>query len=127
MYTVIRFLDKNGYNDMKKIGEKLNQLVPGLYGGLDQHQKPVRFSGSISDSDDWNDHVEAISDVVNRCSSVLNSVNSKNVGIQIDVAIEPEDLKEIFAKVLLFDLELMNLLVKHGISLVVSCYTPSKM
>ena len=120
MYTVIRFSDTAGTNDLPRLGEQLNQLVPGSYTGLDR--VPNRFSCSVCQEDDWALHHKAIIDILSRCAELITNAQEKGITIDVDVAVDPDDYCARMITELALDLDLVDLLSNLRVSLEISIY-----
>jgi hypothetical protein len=92
MYTVCRFIIGSDTNEEKllEVGAALNEIRPGQFERLDR--SGGRFSVTISTSDSWQAHLVAIRQFIDDMSSVISTAVSERISVEIDVAIEPEDL-----------------------------------
>jgi hypothetical protein len=92
MYSVCRFVATSDGNENKlsQIGSALNMVRPGQFERLDR--RGGRFSVSISTADTWQAHLIAIREFVHAMSGVISVAISEGLLVEIDLAIEPEDV-----------------------------------
>jgi hypothetical protein len=124
MYTVIRFSDTSGKNDLPRLGDELNRHVPRLYDGLDR--VPNRFSCSVCSENDWVAHHKAIIDVLSRCADLILNAQEKQITIEIDIAVDPDDHSWRLITQVLLDLDLIGLLSKLRVPVGISIYGSDK-
>ena len=90
MYTVIRFSFDDNPNALAGVGEKLNKIIPGAFSGEDRIKQ--RFSCSMSKSDNWYEHLQDILKWLASTGSLIDEARDTGADVQIDCAIEPEDV-----------------------------------
>jgi hypothetical protein len=92
MYTVIRFIAGSGCSSeqLRQAGEQLNNSIPGAFKRFDRIGG--RFSVSISTGDTWDVHEVAIAKFIHAATSVVAEARLNEISVEIDVAIEPEDV-----------------------------------
>ena len=121
MFNVLRFHDSTEAIDIAQFGLKLNELVPGLYDGLDR-KSSHRFSCSVCSDDGWPLQRQAMIDTLHKSSAVIRDALAKGVGIQFDLAIDPEDYGKAWLTEVWLDLELLYHLQAHQVEFVMSIY-----
>lgn len=92
MYTVIRFIagTRCSAKQIEQVGVLLNDSVPNSFKRLDRIGG--RFSISISSDDAWSAHELALANFVRVAMPAIVHARSQNVSVEVDVAIEPEDI-----------------------------------
>ena len=120
MYTVIRFYSDAGDHDLESWGAELNTIMPGMYEGMSK--VPGQFSCSVCWADDWWSHRDAICDFIRNASAVVRRARRSGVGVQLDTAVCRDDYANRSILEMLFDIELMKLLVDSDVSIAVSFY-----
>jgi len=94
MYTVIRFVAESASaaEQLGRIGALLNEAIQGAYERVDRIGG--RFSVSLSTADSWLAHVLAIGEFVRTADGVIAEARVNHVGVEIDVAVEPQEISE---------------------------------
>jgi hypothetical protein len=92
MYSVCRFVRSSGGDEqtLYDIGSALNRVKAGQFARLDKIGG--RFSVSLSTADTWHAHLIAIRGFIHEMSEVISEAIFKGIYVEIDVAVEPEDL-----------------------------------
>ena len=121
MYTVIRFAGLRDETTLHALGTRVNEMVPGMYGGADRGV-PNRFSCSISADGDWRFHQDSIGATITRLADLIHEAQGSGVQVEIDVAIEPEDYSGRLLTELAFGGAFLDLIRQHGIQFVISLY-----
>jgi hypothetical protein len=93
MYTVLRFAADSTCSDatLCELGQRLNGIRGFTFDRLDHHSH--RFSISISSDDQWSVHLESLRDFVQNASAVIADAKRMGVTVEVDAALEPEDLR----------------------------------
>jgi len=122
MYSVIRFTSDEQLlrDDIKKLGENINKLIPDSYDGF--HRGGSGFSSSVSKVDNWDNHKAEIFEFLSKIESLLSDACAKNIDITLDVAIHPEDVGNSILKSYFFNRQFLKLLATYKIELEVSLY-----
>lgn len=93
MYTVVRFCADESCSDetLMDFGARLNSIVPSTYDGrLDRIGR--RFSTSVSTKDDWAANLDETLQFIRKIATLAEGVRPAGISVEIDAAIEPEDL-----------------------------------
>ena len=120
MYTVIRFMFDNNPNALVGFGEKLNKIIPGAFSGEDRIKQ--RFSCSMSKSDNWYEHLQDILKWLASTGSLIDEARDTGADVQIDCAIEPEDVHGRFLRSCMITNELIAKLAEIRVPFVLSLY-----
>ena len=121
MYSVIRFSDREGDdNYLMVLGERINELMPGTFEGLDR--VPHQFSCSISVRDNWDEHAAEIVSSVETLSPVIADAREQGIGIEIDTQIGIEDYESEPISVFILRPKMMKALWEQGILFLFSVY-----
>lgn len=121
MYTVFRFTSDSLSSDVfERLGKTLNKVVPGAFTGL--RPKGDGFACELTDSDQWGSHRAAILDFIHQAGPMIVGAVREGVDVCVDVAIEPDDMKNKFYLSILVDPTLAEGLANSGVNLVLSFY-----
>jgi hypothetical protein len=121
MYTVVRFTSGSlPHGALERLGEALNKVVPGAFTRL--RHAGDGFACEITDSDQWAKHHAAILSFVHRSTSVIGEAMEAGVDVCVDVAIEPEDMREAAVLSVLVDPILSGRLAEAGVTLMLSIF-----
>ncbi len=123
MYTVFRFyLAKEDHAEKEtllRVGDLVNEIRPGFFEGLNRDGS--QFSGTISESDEWEHHIEAMQEFLDAMAPLLHS--DRSVTGQFDVAIDEEDRRrdDIITSYLV-PRDLVGKMAELGVEIVFSMY-----
>ena len=124
MYSVFRFVAGPGCTDeaLTSVGASLNAVFPGVFKRFDYAGR--RFSGTLSSSDTWNDHLEAALKFLRKATQVIAVARTQDVMVVIDVAVEPEDCGK--AAILSCDIppDALFEFGRLGVGFAISVYSP---
>jgi hypothetical protein len=92
MYTVMRFVaePKMVSGRLEHLGGFLNAIADTTFRRLDK--AGGRFSVSISTAESWPEHAHAIASFISLMRSAIVTASDLSIRVELDVAIEPEDL-----------------------------------
>jgi hypothetical protein len=92
MYTVIRFVAESTDSPevLARIGALLNESVHGAFERPDR--VGGRFSVSLSTAGTWEAHESAIGEFIRTADGAIAQARLSHVSVEIDVAVEPEDI-----------------------------------
>jgi len=94
MYTVVRFCADESCSDetLMEFGARLDSIVPNSYEGrLDRIGR--RFSKGVSTKDDWAANLDEALQFIRKITSIAEGVRASGISVEIDMAVEPEDLR----------------------------------
>lgn len=125
MYTVFRFyFAADGRTDtavLLELGRKANEIRPGFFEGLDRVEG--RFSGSVADSIEWFDHVEAMNIFLDAMAPVIRVAGKSSIRGQFDVAVDDYDhRRNVAISSYLLPHELIAKMSQLGVDIVFSMY-----
>lgn len=121
MYTVARFTSSNTASQMlDRVGAELNAVIPGAYSGL--RHAGDGFAYDLSSADSWREHQGAILNFIRVGHLVISKALQKQLDVDIDIAIEPEDLHGTNIFCIYVDPEITSALAKVGVGFTVSIY-----
>lgn len=125
MYTVLRFFfAEDAAADpaiLREMGRRINEFRPGFFDGLSRDGG--QFSGSISDSQEWSDHVDAMGAFLNAMSLAIREFPVHRVRGQFDVAVDDDDRRrDDTISSYLVPIELIRQMSDLGIAIMFSMY-----
>lgn len=124
MYVVLRFVGGDETSDevLTKLGSKLNGELPGSYKGLDRVRG--RFSADVCSDCKPAELSAAIAAYLRKSEAVVRSALIQNIKLELDVAVEPQDVAGQVYLSIAFGPELLKALSDLQIQLVITSYTP---
>ena len=120
MYSVLRFRDTTGENDLGRLGADLNTRVPEFYSGPDK--RPHRFSCSVSSAADVEHHWQTAKEILERIQDLLPLARRSGIEIWLDLAVYLSDYEGRFLTAVVLPPGIMTLLASHEVTLKVSIY-----
>lgn len=124
MYTVFRFFfaddETTDTGILLDLGRKANEIRPGFFDGL--HRGEGGFSGSVADSNEWGDHVEAMIDFLVTMSPVIRLAYEKTVRTEFDIAVDNYDRPEVAVSSYQLPQDLILKLGQLGVEFMFSVY-----
>lgn len=125
MYTVLRFFFAEDASVdpaiLREMGSKINEIRLGFFDGLSRDGG--QFSGSVSDSNEWGDHVDAMGAFLDALSPTIREFSARRVRGQFDVAVDDDDRRrdDIISSYLV-PIELIRKMSNLGIDIMFSMY-----
>jgi 3-dehydroquinate synthetase len=128
MYTVFRVRDPlNRIELVEQVGRELNEIVPGSFTGLDRGKSVgTRFSCSILQSDDWEQHQDAMFRFMETCSGVLERSRGIGFAVSMDMAVDVEVSNRLRIMSFQIGMRLAEAIVRFQVPFTVSVYAPIK-
>lgn len=123
MYTVVRVTtDPSKLGELERVGRSFNGIRPAVYEGI--RRAGDGFACEVSGDECWEQHVISILSFVREFSEPLRRAVELGASVTFDVAIAPQDRKDLGKIVLAlrFDAALLAALAEPGIALEVSLY-----
>jgi hypothetical protein len=124
MYTVLRFLGEDVPRDVfSSLVKMLNDKQPGVF-DCHFHRRCSGFSCGVSDSSDWDSHVQQVEEYLALHEDVLRSARTFHVSLEMDICIHPDtDVPEgLISKTMPFPRGLIEQLLNSDIAFVVTVY-----
>jgi hypothetical protein len=124
MYSVVRFSNCTDAEALRRVGDLVNQELPGAFAGLDSIGH--RFSCSASVASDTVDHLAQVLVILNRLSTAIDSAREMGCNVILDLAIEPPDYENRLLTPVIMKGDLIATLAAHGMEFVLSLYGTGK-
>lgn len=122
MYTVLRFESPTEtVEKLTILGEGLNRIKEKTFSGLDRIGG--RFSCSVCDDDNWDEHTRAMSEFLSVFKEILVEAKSYGIEVEFDVALEPEDCEKKSYISTCLEPQLLKKLVDEDVGITLSYYT----
>lgn len=122
MHSVLRF--RGPTDQLDAFGAQVNAIVPGAYDGPDR--AGGRFSLSMSQEPIWSEHRRQVGDRLQQLASVIQAAACQGFTLELDLAIDREDLANRLALGLTFDQAVLRQLNDLGIELTLTIYSLDK-
>lgn len=122
MHSVLRF--RGPAEQLDALGAQINAIVPGAYDGPDR--VGGRFSLSMSQEPIWSEHRRQVGDRLQQLASVIRPAACQGFTLELDLAIDREDLEHRLALGLTLDQAVLRQLNDLRIELTLTIYSLDK-
>ena len=126
MQTLLRVGSEDMEQDdnLEEHGIRLNELIPGLYGGkLSWDRGLIGFRSSIKSGTIWEEHKTTMLDVITKCEKVLKSAVASGLTVEFDCSVNHKnDFVGIAVRGLCCSPEFLSCLGNKGIELTITIY-----
>lgn len=113
MHSLVRFMgNETKMDDLARLGQALNQIVPGTFTRFDD--VPGQFSCSLCSSDHCDDHRSSVLDFIQKYPDVLVQAKALDVVVVFDMIVHPEDRAGSIYTSFVIDREMIAALVHFG-------------